>query len=91
VTGVPKTTEASSGTPESASRSIVTDSVAGVPDSGVSLLAVLVGAAVLTGSVGVADIASVVGASDTDVAASSLEHDDKPATPSKTTAEITTG
>jgi hypothetical protein len=52
---------------------------------------VLVGAAVLTGSVGDADVASVVGASDTDVAASSLEHDDKPATPSKTTAEITTG
>ena len=69
----------------------MTDSVEGVPVSGVSLLAVLVGAAVLTGSVGVADIASVVGASDTDVAASSLEHDDKPATPSKTTAEITTG
>ena len=91
MTGVPTTTDATSAIPASASISMVTDSVAGVPDSGVSLAAVLVGAAVLTGSVGVADVASVVGASDTEDAVSSFEHADKVTTPSKTNDEITAG
>jgi hypothetical protein len=51
----------------------MTDSVAGVPVAGVSLLAELVGAAVLTGSVGVAEVDSVEGACDTDDEVSLLE------------------
>ena len=89
--GVPTTTEASSAIPLSASTSIVTDSVEGEPVAGVSLLAVLVGAELFTGSVGVADEDSVDGACEAEEAASSFEHADKPATPSKTTEDIKNG
>ena len=85
------TTDASSATPESASSSIVTDSVAGVPVCGVYLLAVLVGAALLAGSVGVADVGSVEGACETADGVPSLEQAVKPTRPSKATDEIKIG
>ena len=69
----------------------MTDSVEGEPVAGVSLLAVLVGAELFTGSVGVADEDSVDGACEAEEAASSFEHADKTATPSKTTEDIKNG
>ena len=69
----------------------MTDSVAGVPDSGVSLLAELVGAAVLTGSVGEAEVDSVEGTCETDVAVSSLEQPAMPSIPLNTIDETNKG
>jgi hypothetical protein len=69
----------------------MTDSVAGVPVAGVSLLAELVGAAVLTGSVGVAEVDSVEGTCETDVAVSSLEQPAMLSIPLNTIDEIKNG
>ena len=70
---------------------MMTDSVAGVPVAGVSLLAELVGAAVLTGSVGEAEVDSVEGTCETDVAVSSLEQPAMPSIPLNTIDETNKG
>lgn len=61
--GDPTTADASTGASASTSISMLVDSVGGVPDSGSSLDAVLVGGMVFTGSVGVAATCSVDGGS----------------------------
>ena len=61
-TGVFTTADASTGASLSASMSMLVDNVGGVPVSGSSLPAVLVGGFVVTGSVGVAATCSVDGA-----------------------------